>query len=107
MNRTDPQMRIDQFPALPLEPGHWDAVFAELRFSPQQRQVTELVLRGLSDKQIASRLQIRPPTVRTYLNRIAARTRTRGRMELAMHVLAISHRVTVERLSFIAMTPKH
>jgi DNA-binding CsgD family transcriptional regulator len=96
---THTPARFEQFPPLPLEASHWEAVFNAMAFSPKQKQIVELVLRGMCDKQIAAMLNISAPTVRTYLNRIAARTRTRGRMELAMRVFCVSHQITVERLS--------
>jgi DNA-binding CsgD family transcriptional regulator len=80
-------------PPLPLHRDHWQAIYLALRLSPKQAQVVELVLRGLCDKQIAQTMGIGEPTVRTYLDRISARTRTHGRMELAMKVLAVSHEV--------------
>ena len=84
--------RNEAFP-LPLSKEHWTAIVQSLGLSPQQAKVTELLLRGLGDKQIAASLSITEPTLRTYLSRISARTRTRGRMELAMRVLAVSHEV--------------
>ena len=64
-----------------------------MRLSSQQAKVVELVLRSASRKQIATILGITEPTLKTYLDRIAARTGTRGPMQLAMRVLAISHQV--------------
>jgi DNA-binding NarL/FixJ family response regulator len=87
---------LEIFPPLPLDDGHWLAVVKAMRFSPQQAKLVELVLRGLCDKQIAAAMGIGEPTIRTYLQRIAERTQTRGRMELAMRVLAVSHEVEHE-----------
>jgi DNA-binding NarL/FixJ family response regulator len=81
-------------PPLPLDASHWRAIFAVLDLSPQQAKVVELTLRGLCDKQIAAALGITEPTLRTYMSRISVRTRTRGRMELAMHILGVSHQVS-------------
>jgi DNA-binding NarL/FixJ family response regulator len=64
-----------------------------MQLSQRQARVVELLLRGMSEKQIAADLGIKKTTVREYLDRISVRTRTRGRMELAMHVLAVSHEV--------------
>jgi DNA-binding NarL/FixJ family response regulator len=64
-----------------------------MQLSPQQAKLVELLLRGMCDKQIAVAMDISEPTIRTYLDRIWSRTRTRGRMELAMRVLAVSHEV--------------
>jgi DNA-binding NarL/FixJ family response regulator len=98
-------------PPLPLTPAHWRAIFCALGLSPKQSQVVELVLRGLCNKQITEAMGIRGPTVRTYFERIEARTGTHGRMELAMKVLAISHEVAfhagvVKLHDTESMTPK-
>jgi DNA-binding NarL/FixJ family response regulator len=84
---------LASFPPLPLDDGHWQAIVAEMQLSQQQAKIVELVLRGLCDKQIAAAMGISEPTIRTYLLRISAKTRTRGRMELAMRVMAVSHQV--------------
>jgi len=88
---------LKNFPPLPLDDGHWRAIVDAMQLSAQQARIVELVLRGLCDKQIAAAMGISEPTIRTYLLRISAKTRTHGRMELAMHVMAISHQVVPER----------
>ena len=87
---------LDTFPPLPLGNDHWLAIVRAMQLSPQQAKIVELVLRGLCDKQIATAMGISEPTIRTYLQRISARTQTRGRMALAMRVLAVSHQVDRE-----------
>jgi DNA-binding NarL/FixJ family response regulator len=87
---------LDTFPPLPLDDDHWRAIVEAMQLSPQQAKIVELVLRGLCDKQIAAAMGISEPTIRTYLQRISARTQTRGRMALAMRVLAVSHEVDCE-----------
>lgn len=52
-----------------------------------------MILRGLCYKQIASAMQLGPPTIRTYFSRIEAKLGIKGQMALAMHVLNLSHRV--------------
>jgi DNA-binding NarL/FixJ family response regulator len=84
---------LESCPPLPLKDGHWQEIVRALRLSPQQARIAEFVLRGMCDKQIAAAMGIREPTLRTYLSRIFARTRTGGRMELAMRVLEVSHKV--------------
>jgi len=78
---------------LPLPADHWAAVIIEIGLSLRQVRIVELVLCDHSNKEIARILRIGEHTVKTYLGRISARTGTRGRMQLAMHVLAVSHRV--------------
>jgi DNA-binding NarL/FixJ family response regulator len=84
----------EYFPPLPLDRNHWQAIFRAMQLSPRQAEVVEMLLRGMCDKQIAAAMGISEPTIRTYLDRIWARTRSHGRMELAMRVLAVSHEVT-------------
>ena len=84
------------FPPLPLDSAHWQAIVQAMQLSPQQAKIVELVLRGMCDKQIATAMGISEPTIRTYLQRISARTHTHGRMELALRVLAVSHQVDGE-----------
>lgn len=87
---------LESFPPLPIDDEHWRAIVAAMRLSPQQAKILQLVLRGMCDKQVAAAVGISEPTVQTYLQRISARTRTHGRMELAMHVLAVSRRIDHE-----------
>jgi DNA-binding NarL/FixJ family response regulator len=87
---------LETFPPLPLDDDHWRAIVQAMQLSPQQARIVELVLRGMCDKQIAVAMGIGEPTIRTYLQRISERTQTRGRMELAMRVLAVSHQVNRE-----------
>ena len=87
---------LETFPPLPLDDGHWQAIVQAMQLSPQQARIVELVLRGMCDKQIAAAMGISEPTIRTYLQRISARTRAHGRMGLAMRVLAVSHQVDHE-----------
>jgi DNA-binding NarL/FixJ family response regulator len=82
---------LAELPRLPLTAAQWSAIAKELRLSPQQAKIVELVLRSASNRQIAAALGLREPTVRTYLERIFVRTGSGDRMELAMRVLAASH----------------
>lgn len=83
----------DGLPELPLDSWHWEAIYLSLGLSEQQTRIVDLMLRDQSVKQIARIMGITAPTVKTYLQRIGARTGTRGRMQLAMHILGVSHEV--------------
>ncbi len=50
--------------------------------SAREREVVQAVVDGLSDKQIAARLDLSPETVRTYVKRIYKKLRVTGRSEL-------------------------
>ena len=51
--------------------------------SPRQREIMRLVAAGLSDKEIAARLQLSPFTVRTHLQRLYAQHGLHNRAEAA------------------------
>jgi DNA-binding CsgD family transcriptional regulator len=51
--------------------------------SPRQREIMHLVATGLSDKEIAARLQVSPHTVRTHLQRLYSQHGLRNRAEAA------------------------
>jgi DNA-binding CsgD family transcriptional regulator len=81
----------------PFDDAHWAAVFKVMGLSPRQSEIVELTLRDATTKQIEVVLGIKAPTIKEQRERIAVRTGTRGRMQLAMHVLAISHQVRDQR----------
>jgi DNA-binding CsgD family transcriptional regulator len=54
-----------------------------MALSPRQREIMHLVVTGLSDKEIAARLQVSPHTVRTHLQRLYAQHGLRNRAEAA------------------------
>jgi DNA-binding CsgD family transcriptional regulator len=91
-NRTAERI-LAAAPPLPLDTGHWQKIVEAVGLSKRQAQITELMLRDLSDNQIAIVLGISESTIDTHMERIQYRTGTRGRMQLAMHVLAVSHQV--------------
>ncbi len=72
----------------PLSGSEWDHVVSSLGLSPQQARIVELILAGLSDTQVAMQMNVRVPTVRTYLTRVFQRTGTAGRVELVMLAVA-------------------
>ncbi len=78
---------------LPLEADLWESVVQAMKLSSRQARIVELILRDLSDKQIALVLGISESTIETHKERIRLRTGARGRMQLAMQVLAVSHQI--------------
>lgn len=86
--------KTDDLPPLPIEPALWQAVAAALKLSPQLARVTECVVRGMCDKQIAAALGISESTLRSHFDRVFMRTGARGRMAIMRKVLAVSHEVT-------------
>ncbi len=55
----------------------------EVVLGPQAKQVLELGLQGLSDKEIAQRLGMSPSTVRTHFARICGKYGAANRCQLA------------------------
>ena len=58
-------------------------VVETMAVSPRQREIMLLLATGLSDKEIAARLQVSPHTVRTHLQRLYAQHGLRNRAEAA------------------------
>jgi DNA-binding CsgD family transcriptional regulator len=84
---------LESLAPLPFGTAHWRAIAEEMELSPQQAKIVEWILRGACRKQIAAVMGISEPTIKSYLDRVFARTGTRDCMQLAMHVLAVSHRL--------------
>jgi NarL family two-component system response regulator YdfI len=64
----------------------WTTLVRQLKLSPQQARIVKALLDGLGDKQIASRLHIKLPTVRMHLSRIFTKLGVNDRTELVVHV---------------------
>ena len=54
--------------------------------SDRQAEILHLLFGGYSDKQIATKLGIALPTVRTYLGRLFLRYNVNDRVELVLHI---------------------
>lgn len=66
--------------------AEWNQLSDKLGLSPRQSQVANLLLMGLSDKQIASKLDISTHTLRTYLDRMFTKMSVGDRCELIVHI---------------------
>jgi DNA-binding CsgD family transcriptional regulator len=71
------EARVQSAQKLPL------SVVEAMAVSPRQREIMLLLATGLSDKEIAARLQVSPHTVRTHLQRLYAQHGLRNRAEAA------------------------
>jgi len=74
----------------------WADIFQTLNLPPQQRRIVGLLLVGEGDKQIAEKLGLAVPTVRTYITRIFANLGVANRAELVLHVFRAFRRGCVE-----------
>ena len=55
------------------------------RMTPRERQIVELVCRGMKNKEIAVALSITPGTVKVHLMHIFEKTGVKDRFQLALH----------------------
>lgn len=62
----------------------WDVILTELSLSPRQKEVIRHLFSSLSDKQIAAKLNISVPTVRTHIGRLFSRFNLQDRSELIL-----------------------
>ncbi len=64
----------------------WKYLVNELSLSPRQSEVVSCLLSGNSDKQIARKLKISLPTVRTHMTRLFLKYNVQDRSELILYV---------------------
>jgi DNA-binding CsgD family transcriptional regulator len=82
-----------RLPALPLRAQHWQAIVEAMGLSPRQAEIAELMARGATLEQMAELLGMAVSTIRTQQERIYAKTGAKGRGELLILILDLSHRV--------------
>ena len=68
--------------------GRIEPAEAEIELTDRQLEVARLVARGLSNKDIASRLDISPYTVETHVRNILERLDARNRTQIVTWVMA-------------------
>ncbi len=64
----------------------WKYLVNELSLSPRQGEVVSCLFSGHSDKQIAIKLKIALPTVRTHMTRLFLKYNVQDRAELILYV---------------------
>lgn len=67
--------------------SEWLEIIEGLSLSTRQAEVIYFLLHGYSDKQIAMKLNISLPTVRTHLSRLFSRFDVQDRTELVLYVV--------------------
>lgn len=75
----------------------WPSVTESLQLSKQQARIVAAMLKGLCDKEIATELGLRLPTVRTYLSRIFRGLDVEDRVGVILRVFAAAQSVWIER----------
>jgi DNA-binding NarL/FixJ family response regulator len=76
----------------------WKDIRHELSLSPRQGQIVEMIALGKHDKEIARRMRLRMPTLRTYITRIFLKTGTEDRTQLVIHVFKARDRIRERKL---------
>lgn len=64
----------------------WDRLLDHLSLPDRQAEILQFLLNGENDKQIAQKLKISLPTIRTHLQRIYARFDVSNRTSLVVEV---------------------
>ncbi len=84
-------MSPQKFPPLPIPAVTWDQIAETLELSPQQKRIVGLLLCDMCGKQIAQEMQLKVPTLRTYIKRIFDRTGAQDEKALILLVCGMSH----------------
>lgn len=66
--------------------SEWHGLITHLSLPERQAEILYLLLSGICDKQIAQRLDVSLPTIRTHLQRIFARFDVSNRTSLVVEV---------------------
>jgi len=65
----------------------WTKLIRDLSLPPRQAEIVRLLFAGHSDKQIASELNRRVPTIRSHLSRLFSKFDARDRTELVLQIV--------------------
>ncbi len=69
----------------------WDRIAEEIKLSPKQKCIVELILLNRCNKQIEAELGLKHSTLRTHIERIFHRAAVSDRQELVLLLCASSH----------------
>lgn len=67
-----------------FSPREWGQIVTALELPPRQAEILELLLNGYSDQEMAERLSIELPTIRTHFGRMFDRFHVRDRTALVV-----------------------
>lgn len=87
VDTDDGGTRPDSF-VTPLSDGQWAYLQRRYELTTRERQVAELVCRGLRNDRIAAHLRVRPETVKTHVRNIYRKTGVRSKMLLLLRFIA-------------------
>ncbi len=78
-----------------LTEAQWAYLQRRYDLTARERQVAELVCQGLKNNGIASRLKVRPETVKTHVRNIFRKTRVRSKILLLVRFVTDTNRIEV------------
>jgi DNA-binding NarL/FixJ family response regulator len=71
----------------------WDRLAKDLALPTRQREIAGLLFQGLGDKQIASKLGIALPTVRTHMGRLFGKLGVEDRSQVLLAMFRESRKL--------------
>lgn len=80
-----------------LSPSQWTEVARSLRLTRREHQVAQLLFFGLTREQIADRLQLKPRTVRQYLEQLHDKLNVAGRIGVVLRIIAVRDRLAAQK----------
>jgi DNA-binding NarL/FixJ family response regulator len=83
-------------PTLLLDRPQWLYLSRRYELTPREVQIAELICRGLRHGSIASRLSIRPGTVKTHIRNIYRKVKVRNKMNMLLRFVSESRGASVD-----------
>jgi len=71
-----------------LDPKQWLYVQSLYNLTPRERQIAELVCEGLRNESIASRLHIKPGTVKTHIRNIYRKVQVKSKIAMLLQFVS-------------------
>ena len=93
MASNGPIKHGSQDPHFPIDPMTWQKVATRMQLAEKQMLVVEWMLLTLQNKQIAEKMGIGEATVKSHLQRVFAKTRLSGRMQLTNRVHQLAREI--------------
>jgi len=82
--RLSPDLGKTEYPGPLLTDGQWLYVQDRFGLTYRERQIAELVCRGLRNGTIAARLHIKPGTVKTHIRNIYRKVHATSKIEMLL-----------------------
>jgi DNA-binding CsgD family transcriptional regulator len=71
-----------------LSEHEWSRIWSYFNLSPREQQIAEMIVRGMSDSEVATSLGISPHTVHTHIERLYRKVNANSRAGLILRVFA-------------------